>query len=77
MDLLCSELCLCYVRDFVCAMCGLLSVLCAGCSLCLFAGFRLCYVRKFVCVMCGISFVSCAGFSQCYVRDLVSVMFSP
>ena len=36
----------CYVRDLVCVMCSLQSVLCAG--------FSLSYVQSFVCVMCSL-----------------------
>ena len=35
-----------YVQAFVCGVCGILSVLCAG--------FRVPYVQSSVCVMCGV-----------------------
>ena len=52
-----------YVQVSVCGMCGILSVLCAG--------FSVCYVQPLVCVMCVVSFVLCVVFSLCYVQFAV------
>ena len=63
--------CMSYVRDVVCVMCGITSVLCAGfsvCYVCIVAfvmwGFILSYVRDVVSL--------CAGFSLCYVQFAVT-----
>ena len=53
--MLCAGLSLCYVRDLVCVMCGIKSVLCAV--------FGLCYVQSLVCVMCSLASVLCVAFS--------------
>ena len=68
---------LCYVRDLLCVMCVIWSVLCAGLRLCCVPDI-ICvtYVRDSVCVTCGVQFVMCAGFSLCGVNDLVCVMCS-
>ena len=82
---------LCYVRDLVCVMCGIQSVLCAVFGLCyvkslvrvmcslqsvLCAVFSLCYIQSLVCVICSLQSVLYAVFSLCYVQSLVCVMYS-
>ena len=55
---------MCHVQVFVCELCGILSVLCAG--------FSVPSVKSLVCVMCGLDSVLCAVLRVCVMCNLQS-----